>query len=452
MRRWVGVLAGVALVLGLLPAPVGAQTAGALVASGLTNPRGLAIAPDGTIYVAESGTGGPEQFNAGPPFGTGTRGTTAQITRIAPDGSKRALVVGLPSVTLGPEVIGAKSLFLSGNTLLYTVGYTLGADTPAIYGPFVGRVDLAASRAANIADIGAYERANNPDGFTVESDAYGVAQAPDGTIWVADAGGNDVFKIDTSGRLSLVGVLPGIPGGPPNPARKGAAERDAVPTGIAVGRDGTVYVSLLTGAPFTAGTAKVVKVGSGGTFADFATGLNPTVDARIGPDGNLYVVEFSAGFDLNANPPNFIANSGRVLRITPSGQIAVVASGLNFPGGVAFDAQGRMYVTVDTDNPPQAGALGRILRFDTLTPQPFTPAAPPQPAGPVPGAAPPAAPSPTPTAAPVAAAPPAQQLPGTVVPAQVPTSLPNTGSIPIELPLALGAGAVVVGLALRRRR
>src|SRR5579885_2294639 len=128
--RLVALVAGLALVIGLLPATATAQQAGALVASGLTNPRGIAVASDGTIYVAESGTGGPDQFNAGPPFGTGTRGTTAQITRIGTDGSKRAVVVGLPSVSLGPEVIGAKSLYLAGNLLFYTAGYSLGADSP----------------------------------------------------------------------------------------------------------------------------------------------------------------------------------------------------------------------------------------------------------------------------------------------------------------------------------
>src|SRR5207248_5177521 len=90
MRRWLALVAGIALVLGLLPATATAQTAGALVASGLNNPRGIAVASDGTIYVAESGTGGAEQINLGPPFGSGPRGTTAQITRISTDGSKRA--------------------------------------------------------------------------------------------------------------------------------------------------------------------------------------------------------------------------------------------------------------------------------------------------------------------------------------------------------------------------
>lgn len=44
----------------LLAAPLLAGAAGSeLVTSGLNNPRGLAFAPNGELYVAEAGNGGP---------------------------------------------------------------------------------------------------------------------------------------------------------------------------------------------------------------------------------------------------------------------------------------------------------------------------------------------------------------------------------------------------------
>jgi glucose/arabinose dehydrogenase len=49
-----------AVACALLAAPLLAGAAGSeLVTSGLNNPRGLAFAPNGELYVAEAGNGGP---------------------------------------------------------------------------------------------------------------------------------------------------------------------------------------------------------------------------------------------------------------------------------------------------------------------------------------------------------------------------------------------------------
>ena len=41
-----------------VPSPAGALTGPQVVASGLDNPRGITLGPDGTLYVAEAGRGG----------------------------------------------------------------------------------------------------------------------------------------------------------------------------------------------------------------------------------------------------------------------------------------------------------------------------------------------------------------------------------------------------------
>ena len=53
-RLMVSLCAGVALVGASLSAQLGVAT----VMSGLDNPRGLAIGPEGALYVAEAGRGG----------------------------------------------------------------------------------------------------------------------------------------------------------------------------------------------------------------------------------------------------------------------------------------------------------------------------------------------------------------------------------------------------------
>src|SRR5690242_9592965 len=68
-----------------------------VVASGLDNPRGLAIAKNGDIWVAEAGKGGPGPCQpgegGGPPSCFGTTGAFTLIH----DGVQKRVVTGLPS-------------------------------------------------------------------------------------------------------------------------------------------------------------------------------------------------------------------------------------------------------------------------------------------------------------------------------------------------------------------
>lgn len=440
-RRWVALCLCLVLTL-TLPLTAAAQSAapggGTVVASGLNNPRGIAIGSDGTIYVAESGTGGAEQFTAPPPFGPSNRGMSAQIVKIAPNGTKSPVVGSLPSLVLGHDPIGAKGITISGNDLWFTIGHNY-ADTPAAYHSSVARVPLTGgSSGPRVADIGAYEKANNPDGLIVESNTYGVAAGAGGMLWVADAGGNTIYRVNTAdGQVSRVAVLGPLASPMPNPGRAGRMERDPVPTGITVGPNGDAYVSLLGGFPFIPG-AKVVRVTAAGQVSDVAGGLAATVDIEMGPDGKLYVVEFGS-FSLTTQPPGWVPNSGRVVRVGMDGSKEVIVSGLNTPNGIAFDAQGRLYV-VDASLHAVTAASGRVLRYDMaqLTPMPYpAPAAAPAPAAP----AAPATPAPS--------APPAQmpRAAGTAMP----TQLPRTGDLAPTIPALAGLGALFVGWRLRRR-
>jgi hypothetical protein len=406
----------------LLPAAASAQSAvpggGTVVASGLNNPRFLSVAGDGTIYVGESGTGGAEQFTAPPPFGGGNRGMTAQITRVRPDGTRSPVVGGLPSILLGRELIGVKGLIQSGSDLLFTVGYTL-ADTPEPYHPAVMRVPAAGGAAARVADIGAAEKATNPDGLAIDSNAYGLAQGADGTIYVADAGGNTIYAVNpTNGQVTRLATLGPLPSPMPNPGRGNRMERDPVPTSLTVGPDNAIYVVTLGGFPFIPG-ARVLKL-QGGQVSEIAGGLGPMVDVDFGPDGKPYAVEFGS-FSLTSQPPGWTPNSGRVVRVGLDGSKEVVLAGLNMPNGLAFDGQGRLLVVENSNHPVAAGSPGRVLRYEAsqLRATPYL----------------------APAAAPTAPA----------APATAPTQLPRTGDLAPVLPSVAGLAALLVGVRLRRR-
>src|SRR5690242_18228280 len=121
------------------------QGAGTVVASGLANPRGIAVAPDGTLYVAEAGLSGSEAFSPPAPYPGSTRGTSGRVTRVGPDGTQTAVATGLPSLALGGDgsffVFGPHGLVLSGGTLWLATGAMVNGFPPAQNAADVLRID-----------------------------------------------------------------------------------------------------------------------------------------------------------------------------------------------------------------------------------------------------------------------------------------------------------------------
>ncbi len=178
-------------------------------------------------------------------------------------------------------------------------------------------------------------------------------------IYVADAGGNALYKVNPASKeLSVVSVFAGLPlpemlrGPGPfaegNPTRNGAFEIDPVPTGVTISDGGTIYVGMLSGFPFLPGGTKIVSVSSDGKMADAADGLTMVVDVEYGPDGMLYASEFGQFSLGEGGPPGFIPNSGRIMRVMPDGTSEAIAQGLSFPNGIAIMEDGSLYAAVDS--------------------------------------------------------------------------------------------------------
>jgi hypothetical protein len=216
----------------------------------------------------------------------------------------------------------------------------------------------ASGAIAKVADLGANEIAKNPEGTEVNSDLYGMAAGQDGMLYVADAGGNVLYQVNPStGAFKVVAVFPGLSGDGPNPDRGGKNEVDPVPTGVAVGPDGSIYVAFLGGGAPTPGRAKVVKVSPSGAISDAATGLTYAAGVAVGPDGLLYVSELTLGLDTSKQPP--MPKAGRVDRVMPNGSLQTVADNLIAPNGIAFDKAGNLYVATGTIDPKN----GQIVKF-----------------------------------------------------------------------------------------
>jgi hypothetical protein len=351
--------------LAVIPAaPAGAHRdkSPEVVARGLDNPRGLAVTPWGTVYVAEAGHGGSGPCIAGEE-GTTCAGASGAVTQIR-HGEQTRVVEGLPSHAPQPAGDGALgpsdiSLRHWGGAYL-TVG--LGAD-PAVraqlgdLGPGFGQLYKLSSSGhlRAVADISAYEAAANPDGGAIDSNPNSVLASEWGRLFVVDAGGNSLLRVRRSGEISTVAVFPDrLITPPPGMDLPDPFPMQAVPTNVVVGPDGALYVSQLTGFPFPVGAANIYRVEPGSEPQVYASGLTNVTDLAFDRDGNLYVVEFAANGLASGDA------TGALIKIRPDGsRKTVLSEGLVNPYGIAIAPDGDIYLS----NHGQSAGIGEVLRL-----------------------------------------------------------------------------------------
>lgn len=177
--RILGLALGACASAGLLSAVEPATAAPAFrvrtLATGLENPRGMAIAPDGNLFISEAGRGGSGPCITPRPNITLCYGETGAVGRFdrATNVYTRALA-NLPSLAvqsspLFPEGTGLQDLAFDGAGHLYGV-FGLGADpnliptsVSTVFGQTVA-INLATGSMTTRAAIAAHEAAQNPDG------------------------------------------------------------------------------------------------------------------------------------------------------------------------------------------------------------------------------------------------------------------------------------------------
>jgi hypothetical protein len=243
-----------------------------VIATGLNNPRGLAFASDGQLYVTEAGSGGTGRCILLADNRTACYGETGAITRVDPRGIKppRRVVTGLPSLAQQPSGfggIGPQNITFHGGSAKIVMGLAAEAKLRNGVGPksaLFGRV-LQMTTGGNFkvgADIAAYELANNPVPGGADSNPYGVAALPARYV-VADAGANALFSVAANQTITTLATFPARPvAAPPTlPLPPGSTiPMQSVPTTVVDGKDGWLYVGELTGFPFPVGGANVYRV------------------------------------------------------------------------------------------------------------------------------------------------------------------------------------------------
>ncbi len=233
-------------------------------------------------------------------------------------------------------------------------------------------------------DIAAYQ-AGDPDPSDTgrgpaETNPYGLAVLPNGDAVFTDAANNDVVRVTTAGvattiaRFGLETVSTDhLPPGEPDPLTP-TIDAEAVPTGIAVGNDGAIYVGELQGFPFRPGTSDVWRIAPGAEGVECTIGVVDPGCALYQEDftaiqdiavtdhsEKLYVYElaaegvlaFEAGFDTGDFP------AAVLLRVNGEIRHELAQGQLSEPGGVSIDNDGHVYVT-DHVFTPFGGRLIRI--------------------------------------------------------------------------------------------
>jgi len=365
----------IALLLAALVAALmlsGAATAASVttVMTGLDNPRGLAFSPEGTLYVTEGGRGG-----SGPPCRTvrgmpQCYGPTGAISRLR-RGVQEKWLTGLPSLApaSGLEAeTGPQDIAFQGGVAFVTMGFGGTPAERALLGPqfaLSGKLLQvgASGEIKEIADLSSHEAAANPDGGEIFSNPFGVLALPDRQI-VADAGANAVLTVAANGAVSTLAAFASRQ----NPTPIGRPVVDSVPTAIALGPDGALYVSELTGVPFLTGFARIHRIAPDEARSVYATGLTAVVDLAFGDDGSLYALQ-------HASCGPFFACPGSIVRVGASAPHAVVYAGLSRPSAFTIGPEGSRarrsragrsltHGAFYVSNQGSSAAVGEVLRIE----------------------------------------------------------------------------------------
>jgi hypothetical protein len=229
---------------------------------------------------------------------------------------------------------------------------------------------------AVIFNFAAFEVGNNPDhgrgpgarfgNPPLDSNPYAFV-AYRGGYAVVDAAGNDLLWIGPNGKVSVLAVFPtqtlkltraiGKQIGAPSSMTSISVQ--SVPSSVAIGPDGALYVGELRGVPFAPGSARIWRVVPGGRPTVYASGFTTISDLAFdGP--NLLVLELSTKGLLNGKSP------GALIRVSPTGKKTVLASeGLLYPTGLAVDG-GSIYISNNGLYPATgAGPHGEVVRLST---------------------------------------------------------------------------------------
>jgi glucose/arabinose dehydrogenase len=315
-----------------------------VIATGLTNPRGMLWLSDGSLLVAEAGVGDPNEPNTG------------HITRLVDNnhdgdfedaGERQPVLDRQPSVNIlrrlavnRDEVFGLADIESGDGMIVATI-----AD------PTTGSTLLRLDRSPP--QILAKTRDN----------ANSIAWHPGLRNWYAvQSFANTVIEIRPDGSSRDVATIAALEGG-----------QHSVPAALVVDPSSSQLLVALfsgqlggdtagSGVDFVKYSGKIVRVDpTSGKVQNLVLHLNAPTDLALA-GGKLYVLEFCRDFrdpvhtvgeaTSSVRHAGFERYSGRVLRIAlDTGDVAVIADKLDLPTHLRVSPDGRILVTEGMGTP-----------------------------------------------------------------------------------------------------
>ncbi|NAZ86550.1 ScyD/ScyE family protein [Kineococcus indalonis] len=315
-----------------------------VVAQGLDDPIGLSYR-NGKFYAAENASG--------------------EVSGVVPGGSGPSVRAAGFTAPTGVDRTATELLTVTGE------GEGPGSSTLHVSSPGVGPRPLA--------DLAAHELAENPDGqrqFDEAGEALDALSNPFAVLggrgggtayaYVADAGANAVLSVDRDGTVRSFFVPDLVTTGACEGAENNDPEHagcDAVPTGLAWGPDGNLYVSGLSGEVPGEGRVYVVDPVSGELLEE-VSGFDGPTGVAVGDDGALYVSEVLAGLPPEGpGPDTDLTAIGRIVRVDADGQRSTAR--VTMPLGLRW-ADGALHATARSLWAAATGETGQgqVVRVD----------------------------------------------------------------------------------------
>lgn len=353
------------------------------VASGLNNPRGVAVMSDGRLLVIEAGLG--EDIPEEDIVGSGTISIFEDLN-IDGDyddvGERTAILTQQASYntlnayffsTGHDQVIGLNDIALLENERIF---YTHIDPFRASENPW---------REDSQGGAGVFELDEAlPNGFArlVKSPANinALAYDPQSELFfIVESGANRLMSLNLEGEAEVVASFDVL-----------AHNQQAVPAGLSIdSQTGDVLVALFSGfvwayaetpIGFMPSDSKIVRFNpTTGRISDEITGLTTAVDVATDPHGNLFVVEMTTTWpstfmpdDFNLHDPTsppdpggYVRFTGRVTMYPANGSEAIIlADRIDTPTNITY-ANGKLYISSGLGTPRRTilaydGSISRI--------------------------------------------------------------------------------------------